>query len=61
MKLRDLPVLLSMIIALLVLPLSLWAIKINQDNRSQAMAEPFPLSTFPPISSPVPTSAIPNP
>ncbi|MFH0864260.1 MAG: hypothetical protein V1858_04185 [Candidatus Gottesmanbacteria bacterium] len=55
MKPRDLPLVLSMIFALLVIPLTLAAIKVNQDVRSQAMVELPPLPTIPPLSSPSPT------
>jgi len=58
MKLDNLPILLSTITVSIAIPLTLVLVKINQDYRSQAMAEQFPLATIKPINilpTPTPT------
>ena len=56
---QNLPILLSLVLILLAMPLSLAAVKINQDTRSQAMVKKSPLPTIRPLNlptlSPTPT------
>lgn len=54
---QNLPMLLSIVLMTLVIPLTLLAVKTNQDNRSQAMVKKSPLPTIRPLnlSTPSPT------
>ncbi|MBI4999583.1 hypothetical protein HZB97_02325 [Candidatus Gottesmanbacteria bacterium] len=60
MKLQNLPILLSVILTGVAIPLTLLAVKTNQDTRSQAMIKQAPLPTIKPIN-PVFTSPTPKP
>ncbi len=55
MKLQKWVMISSIFLALLAIPLTLAAVKVNQDNRSQAMIESSPLPAIPPLNSPSPS------
>jgi hypothetical protein len=57
---QNLPVLLSVVLTGLAIPLTLLAVKTNQDTRSEAMVKKPPLPTIKPIQ-PILTSPTPSP